>query len=747
MMRTHRFLRRPILSMSLAVALAAPVLTMPVHLLAQSATPPADVAPDKALLDAIDTFWHYGKIARYDLAVDAGNAVLDNHASDPVAFMRGFEAVAQRRGDNLDQWLLRWQRVDAMRETSTRIIQTLSAGYEAQRSDPNFIEATLARMNASERAYVIGVERLRQSGELVAPIILDAMKNPARRDSFGTYRRVMRDLGRPMLNPLVVATQMKNDDVLIPVIDALGDLGYDVAVPYLAKLAQSGASSGSVKTAAASALGRLGAGDVASLNTVDLFFELSEKFYYDKASISADTRSDTAQVWFWAEDRGLFRREVPRQIFNEILSKRAAAESLALDGSRGATVSLWLAANNKREAELPEGATDATLEAGTPDAHYYNVSAGTTLLNPALQRALSDKNGAVALKLIKSLQQIVGRSNLFAGDGSAAQPLIESMDFADRLVRINAAFALAVAQPEGAFNGSERVVPLLGEAVSQTGRPNVLLVAPDAILNGLMKELTDQGYGVAGASTADTAVVESAKFPSIDAIVVSEDIVGGTTEIEKLMTLANVKPSLRQTARVIVTKTSASPWAEKAVTDALINTTRALNGAELKPAIESARERSGALPLDEEGATGYALTAANLLERLAIRQSGTTGVYDLTDVESTLLGALNDSRGEVVKSVGKILALRNSKRAQEGLLIKASEDGVADDVKISLYQALAVSGKTYGNLLEPQQVDALIKAVAGATEIPVRSAAAEARGALNLPTDQVKDLIIGGMTN
>ena len=233
----------------------------------------------------------------------------------------------------------------------------------------------------------------------------------------------------------------------------------------------------------------------------------------------------------------------------------------------------------------------------------------------------------------------------------------------------------------------------------------------------------------------------------VDTIVVFEDVTGGTVEIEKLFTLANNTPRLALTARLISTKTKASPWAEKEVSDKLINTTQAVSGTDLKPAIDAARTRSGALPLDEAGATAYALKSADLLTKLAIRQGGSTGVFDLGTVESTLLASLDDTRPEVVKAVGTTLSLLGSKRSQEGLATKATTDGVADDVKIALFKGLALSGKLWGNQLEATQVDALIKSVASATDVNVRSAAAEARGALNLPTDQVKDLIIGGMTN
>jgi hypothetical protein len=79
---------------------------------------------------------------------------------------------------------------------------------------------------------------------------------------------------------------------------------------------------------------------------------------------------------------------------------------------------------------------------------------------------------------------------------------------------------------------------------------------------------------------------------------------------------------------------------------------------------------------------------------------------------------------------------------QAGLLTVGAEDKTADDVKISLFKSLSNNAKYFGNKLEPQQIETLAKLVEGAPNLEVRSAAAEAHGALNLPPDQAKGLIL-----
>src|SRR5262249_14840782 len=159
---------------------------------------------------------------------------------------------------------------------------------------------------------------------------------------------------------------------------------------------------------------------------------LGEKFYYDTAAITADPRNTSAYMWYWSDDKGLTKLDVPPPIFNELMAMRASEYSLKAGKSLGDALSLWLAANYKREVELPAGATDPTRAPDQPNAHYYGVSAGAKYLNSALARALKDRSSQVAYRIILSLQQIAGQSNALPnGNG----PLIDAMAYPDRVVR------------------------------------------------------------------------------------------------------------------------------------------------------------------------------------------------------------------------------------------------------------------------------------------------------------------------
>ncbi len=119
---------------------------------------------------------------------------------------------------------------------------------------------------------------------------------------------------------------------------------------------------------------------------------------------------------------------------------------------------------------------------------------------------------------------------------------MDALQFPDRLVRYEAAFALAAALPRQPFSGQERVVPLLAEALSQTGAANVLVMAPTREqLAALTDGLKGAGYNVVGGINPSEAVAEAAKRPAIDAILVPEEV--GPTAIQQLELLAPRRPA------------------------------------------------------------------------------------------------------------------------------------------------------------------------------------------------------------
>jgi hypothetical protein len=745
-------LPRIVPSLALACSLAVPSVYLATRAGADDATTApaagaaAAAAPDDAVKELqgnVESYLHYGLVARYDLAAAAGQKILDSQV-DPKTTLDVFNKVARSRKTTTDSELARLNAVDSLKDVNSKILAKLNAGHIASSQDPAYIEKTIQAMIVNERAYLNGLQRLNNSGESAVPVMIDYLRqrDDQHRQYEPTIRRAFIDMGKVTLNPLLAATEMKDADTLVEVIQTLGALGYDTAAPYLARLANDPATSDAIKKQATEALHKL---NRSSDNPADQFIKLANGLYsgnvninqvVDKPGATPDVTTKVSMVWWWdAANHILTRQEVPAAIFNDVMTKRACEYALKIDGSKAEAVSLWLAANNKQEVDLPAGATDPTVD-GLPNAHFYNVSAGVRYLNDALSRAVNDKNGPVALKLTHSLGQIIGTSSMETATGD---PLIRAMSYPDKLVRYEAAFALAAGLPTKPFSHQEAVVPLLSEALGQGGKGNVVVFGASADdVNGLLDKVRHLGYNAAGDATAQGAANAASTLASVDAILISPDL--PDTSVTQMMALAAKDNRLAPAAEVVMIKSPASQFKKLELSTSNLSTTSATDGDALKASIEAGRAKAGSAVLDDKSAADYSGRAVDLLYRLAVNHGS---VLNVAVAEPGLLNALNDSRPEIATGAAKVLAWIPSTGAQQGLILKAVDASVTDPAfKATLFKSVATSAKLYGNKLDAAKVDQLQKAVEDLKDADVRAAAAEARGALNLPADEAKNLIL-----
>ena len=240
--------------------------------------------------------------------------------TSPPTSSAAFNQVSSDRGDSLDQWLLRWQQNDQLRQSTNQLINLINQGRATHRSDLNFIRQQVERLSTNERAYTLALQQLRNSGELAVPVMIDYLRDQSKQQFQPAIRRALIDMGRLALNPLLAATEMQDTDTLIVVIDSLGNIGYDASVPYLLRLANDPHRPGAVQAAANQALVRMGVQDPKSMKPAESFYDMAEKFYYDQSAVRAPEGQNVAFVWYWNEQLGLTKKDVPSPIFNEVMA-------------------------------------------------------------------------------------------------------------------------------------------------------------------------------------------------------------------------------------------------------------------------------------------------------------------------------------------------------------------------------------------------------------------------------------------
>ena len=139
-------------------------------------------------------------------------------------------------------------------------------------------------------------------------------------------------------------------------------------------------------------------------------------------------------------------------------------------------------------------------------------------------------------------------------------------------------------------------------------------------------------------------------------------------------------------------------------------------------------------------AGNYALRAAVAMLKLVQTRNP---VIDLSAAQETLIDATRSERVEIQVLAGRILAGLRSPEAQRAIAVMALAENNTKDIRISAFDSLAASAKINACLLDDEKIDAIYSLVSSMEIDPqLRSAAAAAYGALNLPSQKVKDLIL-----
>jgi len=143
---------------------------------------------------------------------------------------------------------------------------------------------------------------------------------------------------------------------------------------------------------------------------------------------------------------------------------------------------------------------------------------------------------------------------------------------------------------------------------------------------------------------------------------------------------------------------------------------------------------------DQPAADGYALRAAKVMLDVATTRNP---VLDLSAAQDALIAATTDKRPQMQVLAGQTLAHFDSPAAQRSIAAMAMEANNAPDVRIPAFNSLAISAKLNANMLPDETIDAVYALISSNETAPdLRSAAAAAYGALNLPSRKAKDLIL-----
>ena len=146
-----------------------------------------------------------------------------------------------------------------------------------------------------------------------------------------------------------------------------------------------------------------------------------------------------------------------------------------------------------------------------------------------------------------------------------------------------------------------------------------------------------------------------------------------------------------------------------------------------------------------ELAESYALRSVQAMLGLAVSHNP---VIDLAAALPALTGATKDARPEIRVLAGQVLAHVSSPDAQRAIAAMAMNSADDATVRTVAFASLVSSAKLNGNLLPDVGVGEMYRTISAVdTDPALRAAAAAAYGALNLPSQKVKNLILDQARN
>ena len=705
---------------SAALLLPAGILLAP-HAHAQDGST-QDSAKDPAAL--LKDFLHYVRIAKPDLAEAAGNALLDSGVSDE-------ELATIVAEDDLEEKLIsvlrRGRRMPGVSDLIAAIETKVEDGRIALARDPERIRESVAMLTGTMRQKMFAEDRLLAAGEYAMPELLEVIVNGKDSQLEVAATSIIEKIKRQAVLPLCAALMNVDANGQRKICNMLGEIGYPAAEPYLLQLAQDRSTPATVQDAAMTAFKRLGG---TSTSVPAQFTALGRKFFENEQSLVAWPGEAENNVWGYDTYAGLSPTPVPTAIYGDVMAMTMAKTALSYDNGSRQALALWVAADLRRENDMPDGASDPIYGNSPYSPQFYATATGTSIAQDVLAMALDQYDTALVRDAIVALSQTTGRGNLFGG---SRLPLLECLRYPDRRVQYDSALVLANVLPRRSFPGDDIVVPLLGSAVRDSDEMYGIIVASNQEdRRTYANDLQSLGFTVLnGGRNYSSVRDELGRAIGVDLVVVRGDsamireTISGLrndnlTAAVPVIASANVREQ-SQLASEYAGDRATVIWTAGSGQDAFTN------------AVDHLLERTGGGRMSQDESLGYMLGALDALRNVAA--SGTT-TLSASDAKNALLGALDKNDGQIRLLIAEVVSMLPGNDAQQALLDAALT--ATDNDQIDLLDLVASSARRFGNRAASRQITALRDLIASSSG-DTADAAGRAYGALNVgPQDSVQ---------
>jgi len=672
----------------------------------------------------LEDFIHYALIANVEFAEGNALALIRDGMTDEAFYE--MVVSTRKRHERFDRAIGWAMFVVALEPLASRLEERFEAGRTSVIRNADRLKESIALLQGTTRQRLLAKERLAEAGEYAVPHLLRTLHNSSDSRSARNVKEMLAYIGKDAVLPLSIALPHIDDESQILIARVLGEIGYPHCSPALVALINGDQVAPKVRQAANAALNRIGIDKKATLTT--LYTIVAMQFYGRETSVLPEAVAGINIFWVWDPTDQLIAQDVPEEVYDDVMAMYFASEALASDPENAGAMSVFVAANLRRDREL-EGRNDLVYGNLPYSPAFYATVFGPEIAQHVLARAISDFDTPLALDAITALSKTAGADSLIGG---VDKPLVRALNYPDRRVQYEAAMTLASTLPTMGFSGDYRVVPILASAVRSGGDMFAIVIGDDSETRRTITTFLEaNGWKVVGQGISARFAVDAAGVvPGIDlAVIVARNASHGQSAVHDLAALpeTTVTPALilaRGADAQILSDTMSD---QNMVETAHIGTSDSAKLAVLEDLLASAS--GGRLSMDEQ--FEFSTRALGVLRDIALADT----VLKVGDATGSLIDALSEAPEESQPIVALTLGMINDPLAQRALIDAALTDAAIEH-RVMLLDEAAGSVRRWGNLAQDWQIEAVVDLAENASGY-LADAAARLNGALDHPDTSV----------
>lgn len=600
---------------------------------------------------------------------------------------------------------LRLANIQELQPEAKILLDRNNAAYLKFANDPARLSEFLKNLiSGTTEQKTIAQHEMETAGILVVPALIRALGDPQFADSQTPLIEMLVRIGKPALGPMHAALLSPDLKTRQSIILALGLVRSVASIPYLLRFAgqtQPTQESEMAKKAISRIVKNDGLVRVQLQNVANRLLQQARDYFTGRHAW--DVGNDgLVSTWSWEQAEGTVRerRQTPDAASRE-MGLFFAKSALDVAPDRKDIQTTYLNLLFAEEAAI--AGLSKPLKSGPGSTQDLATSLGADAVVRTLSEAMDLGKPESALVALRILSKIgtVQQVRIVGGKQPALQ---RALNYPNRRVQFAAAQTIVTLDPSTKYPGRDRVVAILGRALTQAETTEKMAMVLDSdtdrgqTIAGFLKEM---GYHPSHRRTGREGFVIASSKQELDLILIDGNIQRwGLSE-----TLANLKNDPRTMDVPVVIYGATITERDVRV---YVKQFRGVSYIELPVTSDDLRRqmagtigKGAEAPLTAEERSTKSLRAAEALSFLGAGHR--RYLYDFTPIEGVLLTTVENTH--LAAYLVPVIATLPSVAAQKRLEDVAVDEGQPNDVRVMATQQLAAHIRQFGLLLPKDQID------------------------------------------